>query len=292
MAITDAIVQYRRFLKRKNCSIHTVKNYMHTLRQFVLWVNVPIEQVIGKEILGYIDHLRTRRLQPKTINCHLDSIRGFYNYLIDEEGVKMQNPVKRNYNLRLAKPLPKYLRDEEVVRFFDRIKNSRDQAIFTLMLRCGLRVEEVAKLTLRAVDLPRAQLFIYDGKGSKDRVVYLSSDALEILSSYLKKRSSSRVQRVFLVEKGIYKDKPLSVRGIQKRMEYYAKLAGLKISCHQLRHTMATQLLNADADIVVIQDLLGHSQIRTTQRYCKISNLKVQRDYYKAIDTVMQRHGL
>jgi len=292
MAITDAIVQYRRFLKRRNCSIHTVKNYMHTLRQFILWVNIPIEQVIGKEILGYIDHLRTRRLQPKTINCHLDSIRGFYNYLIDEEGVKMQNPVKRNYNLRLSKPLPKYLRDEEVVRFFDRIKNSRDQAIFTLMLRCGLRVEEVAKLTLRAVDLPRAQLFIYDGKGSKDRIVYLSSDALEILSSYLKKRSSSRVQRVFLVEKGIYKDKPLSVRGIQKRMEYYAKLAGLKISCHQLRHTMATQLLNADADLVVIQDLLGHSQIRTTQRYCKVSNLKVQRDYYKAIDTVMQRHGL
>lgn len=265
---------------------------MHTLRKFVLWVNVPIEQVIGKEILGYIDHLRTRRLQPKTINCHLDSIRGFYNYLIDEEGVKMQNPVKRNYNLRLAKPLPRYLRDEEVVRFFDRIKNSRDQAIFTLMLRCGLRVEEVAKLTLRAIDLPRAQLFIYDGKGSKDRIVYLSSDALEILASYLKKRSSSRVQRVFLVEKGIYKDKPLSVRGIQKRMEYYAKLASLKISCHQLRHTMATQLLNADADLVVIQDLLGHSQIRTTQRYCKVSNLKVQRDYYKAIDTVMQRHGL
>ena len=292
MAITDAIVQYRRFLKRRNCSIHTVKNYMHTLRKFVLWVNVPIEQVIGKEILGYIDHLRTRRLQPKTINCHLDSIRGFYNYLIDEEGVKMQNPVKRNYNLRLAKPLPRYLRDEEVVRFFDRIKNSRDQAIFTLMLRCGLRVEEVAKLTLRAIDLPRAQLFIYDGKGSKDRIVYLSSDALEILASYLKKRSSSRVQRVFLVEKGIYKDKPLSVRGIQKRMEYYAKLASLKISCHQLRHTMATQLLNADADLVVIQDLLGHSQIRTTQRYCKVSNLKVQRDYYKAIDTVMQRHGL
>ena len=292
MAITDAIIQYRRFLKRRNCSIHTVKNYMHTLRKFVLWVNVPIEQVIGKEILGYIDHLRTRRLQPKAINCHLDSIRGFYNYLIDEEGVKMQNPVKRNYNLRLAKPLPRYLRDEEVVRFFDRIKNSRDQAIFTLMLRCGLRVEEVAKLTLRAIDLPRAQLFIYDGKGSKDRIVYLSNDALEILSSYLKKRSSSRVQRVFLVEKGIYKDKPLSVRGIQKRMEYYAKLAGLKISCHQLRHTMATQLLNADADLVVIQDLLGHSQIRTTQRYCKVSNLKVQRDYYKAIDTVMQRHGL
>ena len=116
MAITDAVVQYRRFLKRRNCSTNTVKNYMHTLRQFVLWVDIPIEHVRGKKILGYIDHLRARRLQPKTINCHLDSIRGFYNYLIDEEDLRIDNPVKRHYNLRLPRPLPRYLRDEEVPR--------------------------------------------------------------------------------------------------------------------------------------------------------------------------------
>jgi site-specific recombinase XerD len=292
MAITDAVVQYRRFLKRRNCSTNTVKNYMHTLRQFILWVDVPIEHVRGKKILGYIDHLRTRRLQPKTINCHLDSIRGFYNYLIDEEDLRIDNPVKRNYNLRLPRPLPRYLRDEEVPRLFTHIKNNRDRAIFMLMLRCGLRLEEVANLTLRAINLRRAQLFIYDGKGGKDRVVYLSSDAFEALSRYLKKRPSSRVRKVFLVEKGAYKGKPLSMRGIQKRMEHYARKAGLKVSCHQLRHTMATQLLNADADLVIIQDLLGHNQIRTTQRYCKVSNLKVQRDYHKAIGKVMLRHSL
>jgi site-specific recombinase XerD len=292
MAITDAVVQYRRFLKRRNCSTNTVKNYMHTLRQFILWVDVPIEHVRGKKILGYIDHLRARRLQPKTINCHLDSIRGFYNYLIDEEYLRIDNPVKRNYNLRLPRPLPRYLRDEEVPRLFTHIKNNRDRAIFMLMLRCGLRLEEVANLTLRAINLRRAQLFIYDGKGGKDRVVYLSSDAFEALSRYLKKRPSSRVRKVFLVEKGAYKGKPLSMRGIQKRMEHYARKAGLKVSCHQLRHTMATQLLNADADLVIIQDLLGHNQIRTTQRYCKVSNLKVQRDYHKAIGKVMLRHSL
>jgi len=291
MAITDAVIQYRRFLKRRNCSANTVKNYMHTLRQFVLWVNIPIEHVKGKKILGYIDHLRARRLQPKTINCHLDSIRGFYNYLIDEEDLRIDNPVKRNYNLRLPRPLPRYLRDEDVPRLFAHIKSHRDRAIFMLMLRCGLRLEEAANLTLRAVDLRRAQLFVYEGKGGKDRVVYLSGDALETLSTYLKKRSSSRIKKVFLVEKGVYKGKPLSMRGIQKRMEYYAKKAELKVSCHQLRHTMATQLLNADADLVIIQDLLGHNQIRTTQRYCKVSNLKVQRDYHKAINKVMMRHG-
>lgn len=265
---------------------------MHTLRQFILWVDIPIEHVRGKKILGYIDHLRARRLQPKTINCHLDSIRGFYNYLIDEEDLRIDNPVKRNYNLRLPRPLPRYLRDEEVPRLFTHIKNNRDRAIFMLMLRCGLRLEEVANLTLRAIDLRRAQLFIYDGKGGKDRVVYLSGDAFEALSRYLKKRPSSKVRKVFLVEKGAYKGKPLSMRGIQKRMEHYARKASLKVNCHQLRHTMATQLLNADADLVIIQDLLGHNQIRTTQRYCKVSNLKVQRDYHKAISKVMSRHDI
>ena len=265
---------------------------MLTLRQFVLWVNIPIENVTGKKILGYIDHLRARRLHPKTINCHLDSIRGFYNYLIHEEDLRIDNPVKRNYNLRLPRPLPKYLRDEDVSRLFVHIKNCRDRAIFMLMLRCGLRLEEVANLTIPAIDLRRDQLFIYDGKGGKDRVVYMSSDALDTLSTYLKKRHSMRVKKVFLVEKGNYRGRPISMRGIQKRMEYYAKKAGLKVSCHQLRHTMATQLLNADADLVIIQDLLGHNQIRTTQRYCKVSNLKVQRDYHKAIGKVMVRHGL
>jgi site-specific recombinase XerD len=72
-------------------------------------------------------------------------------------------------------------------------------------------------------------------------------------------------------------------------MEYYARKARLRASCHQLRHTMATQLLNADAEIVTIQDLLGHSRISTTQRYCRVSNLKVQRDYFKAMDLLMER---
>ena len=94
---------------------------------------------------------------------------------------------------------------------------------------------------------------------------------------------------MFLVQKGSLRGKPISVRGIQKRIEYYAKKTQIQVSCHQLRHTMATQLLNADADLVTIQDLLGHSKITTTQRYCRVSNLKVQRDYYKAINVVLQR---
>ena len=292
MAITDSIVHYRRFLKRRNYSPHTIRNYMYTLRQFVLWVDVPIEQVSHKILLNYIDHLLDRRLMPKTINCHLDSIRGFYNYLIHEEQVAMVHPIKRGYTLRLSRPLPRFLREEHVAQLFSAIRSHRDRAMFMLMLRCGLRVEEVANLTLASIDLRRMQLIVYEGKGRKDRLVYLSRDALQALVAYLRARPSSRIRKVFLVQKGTCKGKAISVRGIQKRMEYYARKTGLKVSCHQLRHTMATQLLNADADLVTIQDLLGHSRIKTTQRYCKVSNLKVQRDYHKAIGEVMRRHGM
>lgn len=292
MAITDSIIQYRRFMKRRNYSPHTLKNYMNTLKHFVVWINVAIERATGKIILSYIDHLYDKRLNPKTINSHLDSIRGFFNYLIYEEQVQMENPVKSGYTVRLPKPLPRFLRDDQVELFLDIVKSRRDRAMFMLMLRCGLRVEEVANLTMGALDFRRFQIFIHNGKGNKDRVVYMSTDTHKALVNYLEVRGPSRVKKVFLVEKGTCKGKPISVRGIQKRIEYYAKKSGLKVSCHQLRHTMATQLLNADADLVTIQDLLGHSRIKTTQRYCKVSNLKVQRDYHKAMDIVVERTRL
>ena len=290
MAIIDAIINYRRHLKRRNYSVHTIKNYMHTLTNFILWVKVPIEAVQSKDVLVYMDYLLSRKLKPKTINCHLDSIRGFYYYLIDEEGVQIQNPVKPGYILRLAKPLPRCLRKEEVSRLFKVIKSVRDRAIFMLMLRCGLRVGEVANLKLSDLNLQQGQILVCSGKGAKDRVVYVSHDTYEALWAYLKARASGRAKKVFLVEKGDYKGKPISVRGIQKRMEYYRKKAGLKVSCHQMRHTMASDLLNADADLVSIQDLLGHNRIRTTERYLMVSNLKVERDYHRAMQTVMERY--
>jgi len=264
---------------------------MHTLKQFVLWVDVPIEEVSHKKLLAYLDHLLDRGLQPKTINCHLDSIRGFYHYLIEEEQVQMVHPVKRGYALRLSRPLPRHLRDEEVGRLLKVVHDRRDRALFMLMLRCGLRVEEVARLKLAALDLRRRQVFVLQGKGAKDRVVYLSNDAYEALVQYLRVRPTTRVKEVFLVNKGRCRGKAISVRGIQKRLEHYARQAKLKVSCHQLRHTMATQLLNADAALVTIQDLLGHTRIKTTQRYCRVSNLKVQRDYYQAMTVVLQRTG-
>ena len=284
---TTELIRYRRALKRKNYSAHTVKSYVNILDQFTRWLKIPLSEVTRKEIGAYVDHLLRKRRTPKTITCHLQTIRLFFDYLVNEEGRSMANPVTR-ISLRLPKPLPRHLKDDQVPKLFDVITELRDRAMFMLMLRCGLRVQEVAELTVDAVEYGRRQIFVSHGKGAKDRVVYMSDDARSALLAYLAKRSS-KAKRVFLVQKRPMSGKPLSVRGIQKRMEFYARKSGLNVSCHRLRHTMATQLLNADADLATIQDLLGHGQITTTQRYCRVANLKVQRDYYKAMKVVLQR---
>jgi len=279
-------------LKRKNYSPHTVKSYLHRLQQFLVWAAVPVESVTHKDVRHYIDFMLEKKLAPQTINGHLIAIRRFYSYLKDEEARPLDNPAVAGMALRLPRPLPRHLRDGDVAVFFKAVKKRRDVAMFMLMLRCGLRVEEVAKLSLGAIDYRRDQIIVRGGKGAKDRVVYISNDAADALAAYLRIRAPTEEQRIFLVEKGTYKGKPISVRGIQKRIEYYSKQSGISVSCHQLRHTMATQLLNADADLVTIQELLGHTRIKTTMRYCRLSNLKAQRDYYKAVNRVMEKSGV
>jgi len=276
-------------LKRMNISPNTVKNYLNGLKLFVIWLDVPIEETTYRKIIAYMDYLLGKRLKPKTVNCYLNSVCQFYHYLAEEEEVPIVNPVKKPNIMRLPRGLPKHLKEEQIEILFKNLKGLRDRAMFMMMLRCGLRVEEVAHLSLGSIDLKRRILLIQDGKGAKDRIVYISNDALAALLDYLRVRPTNKVKKIFLVEKGPLTGQPISIRGIQKRMEYYANKTNLRISCHHLRHTMATQMLNADTDLSTIQDLLGHNSIRTTQRYCRISNPKVRRDYFKAMEVIMQR---
>jgi len=258
------------------------------LKHYLVWLPVPVEIATKAHVKMYLDLLLENGLAPKTINERLVAIRGFYLYLAKEEGRMITNPVSPGMALRQPKPLPRDIRESELDRFLAVIKKKRDRALFMLMLRCGLRVAEAAGLELSAIDYQRNQIIVRNGKGAKDRITYISNDAAEALAAYLQVRPSTKEDKVFLVEKGLHKGKPLSVRGIQKRMEYYSRESGVSISCHRLRHTMATQLLNAGSDLVIIQELLGHKRIETTMRYSRLSNLKIQNDYYKAMERVMR----
>ncbi len=139
MKMINVIVNFRRYLKRRNYSPHTVKYYLNVIKQFVLWLNVPLEQAGVDKIEDYIDYLHQKRMQPASINLYLAIIRVFYNYLKYEEKINLANPVKANCRLRVPKPLPRALRQDQVDRLFDVIESKRDWAMFRLMLRCGLR---------------------------------------------------------------------------------------------------------------------------------------------------------
>ncbi|MBT8361410.1 MAG: tyrosine-type recombinase/integrase [Desulfobacterales bacterium] len=289
MNLAESILNYRKYLKRRNYTVQSVNSYLYRLKHFLIWLRVPIEEATPAYVKGYLDTLLEQKMTAKTINERLVAIRSFYRYLAEEENRDIKNPAVRGMALRMPKPLPRHVRQGDLDLFFTVITKKRDRAMFMLMLRCGLRVEEVANLSINDIDYQCSQIMVRGGKGDKDRTTYFSSDAGSALAAYLRIRPSTREQRVFLVEKGVYRGKPLSVRGIQKRMEYYAKKSGISISCHQLRHTMATQLLNGGADIVAIQELLGHSTIELTMRYSRLSNMKAQHDYYQVMDRIMEK---
>lgn len=158
---------------------------------------MPLENVTHATASHYIDYLMRKRLAPKTVNCHLNSIRQFYQYLREEEGVAVINPIRNNHTLKMSRPLPRHLRDEQVDIFFKAVKGFRDRAMFMLMLRCGLRVEEVANLTIGVIDIKRRTITVEDGKGAKDRIVYMSNDALQSLTAYMRVRHVSRTKKSF-----------------------------------------------------------------------------------------------
>jgi site-specific recombinase XerD len=284
---TEVFTRYRRFLKRANYSKTTVRGYTFIIRVFLNWMTVPIDEVTCDVIGEYIGFLHHRRLRPETINCYLDGIRKFYDYLKFEERRDIVNPVKNEYKQILPKPLPRFLKDQELRILLRHVTHMRDRAMLLLMLRCGLRVGEVTNLTFPAIDFERRSILVLNGKFRKDRIVYMSDDTIDALHAYMETRPPSKVSRVFLVQKGLYRGKPLSIRGIQKRMEQYAKSTGVSVSCHRFRHTMATQLLNADAMLPTVQQLMGHGCVSSTQRYARVSNTKVRRDYFKAMAIIL-----
>ena len=143
---TGIICRYRLFLVRINYSKQTIRNYIYNLKNFSEWLGVPFEDVTTEVIYEYLGFLHNRRLKPKTINTNLSAIRRFFDYLRYEKRIIIDNPVKPEYMQLLPKPLPRFITTKEKELLFSAIKNKRDFAMFILMLRSGLRVEEVANL--------------------------------------------------------------------------------------------------------------------------------------------------
>jgi site-specific recombinase XerD len=286
--LTVAIQDCRAYLQRRHDSAATLDSYTLDLQLFFAGIDKAPDHVAFGDIDRFIDRQYQQGLAPATINRRLYALKHFFDFLLERQVVS-GNPIKPSHVLRRARTLPRALAQEQVDQLFAQMQHPLDRALFLLMLRCGLRVSEVARLKLRDIDWAQQAVLVEQGKGRKDRRVSLSADAIASLRECLQQRPRGvPAEAVFWNQKRPHH--PLSVKAIQKKMARYAKAAGIVASCHRLRHTFASNLLEQGAEIVSIRELLGHASIASSERYAKVSNQKVKQVYVKTMRKVMQQH--
>lgn len=287
------IAQFNKWLRRKNPHSSTPIHYTNDLSLFFKQVPKPLAEITVVDVDKYIDRCQQAGQASATINRRLAALRSFYSFLELTIDDAPPNPVlpKRHF-IRQGRRLPRDLADAQLEQFFGVIDSVRDRAIFVLMLRCGLRIEEVHNLSLDDLylqadpaKLPRLWL---NGKGGSQRVVYLSAQALAALEDWLDERPATADPAIFLNRFG----RRLSISGIQKRLACYRRQAGLHLSCHQLRHTFGRHLVEAGVPVTSIQRLLGHARLRTTELYIHLSDQQVQADYQTAMAHLSERLAL
>jgi site-specific recombinase XerD len=284
----DAIALFCAYLPRRHSSPHTVDNYGRDLRLFFAQVAQDPCTVSGRDVTHLIASQRAAHRTATTINRRLNAVHHFFASLATERQTLGSNPVKPRHFLRRGRPLPKGLSPEQVRRLFAHITHPLDRALSLLMLRCGLRVSAVARLTPADLDWDQQSLRISHGKGRKDRVVSVAADALAALRTCRALRPAV-VPAAVLFWNQKRPQHPLSSKGMQQKLARYAKAADLKASCHSLRHPVASHLLEAGAEVIAIKDLMGHASIQSRERSAKLSKQRVKQVYQQTMRKVIAK---
>jgi len=283
----------------RNMSAYTVRNYSADLLDFFDFLRAKdissLKEVDRLTLRDYLAHLMKQGLVKASIARKLSAIRSFYRYLI-QEGMISTSPAATTSSPKLDKRLPSFLTLKEVKRLLEAPdlstpQGQRDRAILELLYASGLRVSELVKLGLEQLNLDSREIRVW-GKGAKERMVLMGKPAAKALATYLsqgrpnllgKKRSSA----LFLNRYG----ERLPERRIQRILEQYARLAGIdrRVHPHLLRHTFATHLLDGGADLRVVQELLGHAALSSTQIYTHVTKSQAKKVYLSAHPMAKQK---
>jgi site-specific recombinase XerD len=279
---------FRRYWRRRKPHSSTAIHYASDVTIFFDWVGeVAPLAITVHHIDQFIDWQRGLGWKPSTIRRRVIALRMFFDYLAYALDRDLANPVQpRRHYVANGDSLPRDLTDEVLQQLFAAIgDHRRDRAIFTLMLHAGLRVGEVVNLEVADVFLKaeRPSQLRVQGKGQRERLVYLSATMTRLLQDYLTSRTTSAESHVFLNQHG----QPITVTGIQLQLAKYCQQAGIWVTCHQLRHTFASRMIAASVPVTSVQKLLGHRSLRTTQRYIQVHDLQVERDYRAGMDKII-----
>ncbi len=272
----------------KKYSENTIDAYHHDLMRYYKYVNEIEHKDFGaikkKEIKNYLKYLNDSGLDQRSVSRNISSIRSFYKFLLIEKYVK-NNPSDLLELPKRKKTLPQVLSMEEIDRLLDIPLTDpysyRNKAMLELMYATGLRVSELINLKLHDVDLSMAYVRTV-GKGDKERIIPIGDVALNVLKNYMENYRKLLLKgkvtdALFLNNHGL----GMTRQGFFKILKNLAKEKDIKtpFSPHTLRHSFATHLLNNGADLRSIQELLGHSDISTTQIYTHISNQRLKENY-------------
>jgi integrase/recombinase XerC len=287
--LSTEITNFLGALRRENASPHTLRNYESDLRQFEVHIapSPPVEEIDLYTLRGWVSALFNDKQMATTIRRKVAALRAFFQYEL-RQGLIHANPAKLLILPKLPKTLPKVPTAEQVNNLVDAVDNNqldrpfpkRDRAMFEFLYGCGLRISELEGLNLDDIDAT-GKWIVVRGKGRKERQVPYGRKAAEALANWLPDRQAKPGERAVFVN---YRGARITSRGIRKIVGLYARLlAGAsEVHPHTLRHAFATHLLSDGADLRAIQELLGHSQLSTTQKYTEVSLTDLLAVYDKA----------
>jgi len=274
----------------KNASKYTVRNYRNDLLEFfdfVMGQGIKSLKDVNKQTLrAYLAHLMEQGFAKSSIARKLSAIRSFYRYLMREEMISA-SPAATTVSPRLDRRLPSFLTVDEAKRLVEspdlsQPQGQRDRALLELLYASGLRVSELVNINVEQVNMATNEIRVW-GKGSKERVVLIGTPAARALTTYIDKGrrellGDKKNNALFVNRYG----GRLPARTVQKILEKYARNIGKKVHPHVLRHTFATHLLDGGADLKVVQELLGHADLSSTQIYTHVTQSRARKIYLAA----------
>ena len=281
----DHAKQYLRHKYRQNCKANTLKNDFTTITLFLSYLKScgksRLDQIGRQDLEAFVEHEQDRGLRIVSVSNRLGSLYAFLRYLIDHD-LADAGLLTRKIKLKVPDALPRAMDPEDVKCLLAVLDDVRNRAMILLLLRTGMRIGELLNTKLVDVHLADKKIMVYEGeKNRKGRAVCFSNDAGEALQHWLQQRDSQK-EYLFYGRSG-YR---MSYNNARVLFKKYLKRAGLehKAYClHCLRHTFATELLNAGMHIECLQQLLGHSSLEMTLRYARLSDKTREQEYFKAM---------
>jgi len=264
----QALKQLETELKLRGFSEKTVKTYLFFNKEFLSFIGKPPQEATEEDVKSYIAYLLfDKKLKPSSVNLALCTLRFFYKKILEQDIFsKIESP-------KLEKKIPTVLTKDEIKQMIASAKNQKHRILVELLYSAGLRVSEAVKMRINDLDLKEKIAVVRAGKGRKDRVVILSTTLVKDLQDYIPKLKEKFSENEFLFPSPSKKNQPITPRQAEKIIKSLAEKAGIKkrVYCHALRASFATHLLEQGTDIRVIQTLLGHANLATTERYTKVS---------------------